>query len=70
MMIVLMMVNRMSSNNDEKRDKMESIFVSNLLINKDMEKTKNTLNDEYNVKDNVIENEESNGDLKEKVKEK
>ena len=69
-MIVLMMVNRMSSNNDEKRDKMESIFVSNLLINKDMEKTKNTLNDEYNVKDNVIENEESNGDLKEKVKEK
>ena len=65
-----MMVNRMSSNNDEKRDKMESIFVSNLLINKDMEKTKNTLNDEYNVKDNVIENEESNGDLKEKVKEK
>ena len=70
MMIVLMMVNRMSSNNDEKRDKMESIFVSNLLSIKDMKKTKNTLNDEYNVKDNVIENEEFNGDLKEKVKEK
>ena len=67
MMIVLMMVNRMSSNNDEKRDKMESIFVSNLLSIKDMKKTKNTLNDEYNVKDNVIENEEFNGDLKEKL---